>query len=169
MALLVFAEQHAWTADAKFKAFAAHGFDENTQLKLAAASHFEAILVFCFRDADGHIALGFAHEAVADHAASDFCTFPASHWAVVHRKAHRQCWRIDWLRLKRLSHRRLGDSICDGRGGHTGDRDDVACLGFFNWNALQASEGHDLRCAAGFDDLAVRVQRMNLLVHLDGA
>ena len=137
-------------------------------MKLATTSNFKAILVFGLSDAHGDVAFGFAHQAVADHAARNLRAFTASHGAVVHRKTHRQGWRIDRLRLKRFSHRWLGNGIGNGCSGHTGDGDNVASFGFFDGNALQPAERHDLGCTAGFDNLAVRVQRMDLLVHLDG-
>src|SRR3546814_4815485 len=47
------------------------------------------------------------------------------------------------------------------------DRDDVARLRLVDRNALEPAEGEQLRRAAGFDHLAVHVERVDRLVDLD--
>src|SRR3546814_19203233 len=67
LACLVPAIKDARAADAEFKAFAAHRFDEHAELKFAAARDFKAVLVGAFGDADRDIGFAFAVQAVADH------------------------------------------------------------------------------------------------------
>src|SRR3546814_12933788 len=69
LAGLVLAIKDARAADAEFKAFAVHRFDEHAELKLAAARDFNADLVGASGDADRDLGFGFAVHAVAKHAA----------------------------------------------------------------------------------------------------
>ena len=65
--------------------------------------------------------------------------------------------RIDRLGLHRLGNGGVADGIGDGRLVRPAMRDDVAGLASSTGSALQAAEGQDLRDAALFDHLAVRV------------
>ena len=120
-------------------------------------------------DLDRDIAFGFAEQAVADHAAGDLVAFAAGHRAIVDGEAHRQRRRVDRLGVERLGHRGVGDGVGDGRGGEAGDRDDVAGAGLVDRHALEPAEGHQLGRAAGLDDLAVGVERVDRRVDLDRA
>ena len=71
---LVLLQDNARTRNGKFKAFAAHGFDENCQLQFAATGDVERILVLGFLDLQRHIAFRFTEQAVADDAAGHLVT-----------------------------------------------------------------------------------------------
>ena len=129
LAGFILAEQHARAADAELEAFAAHRLDQHAELEFAAAGDFVAVAVGRFGDLDRDIALAFAEQAVADHAAGDLGAFAPGHRRIVDREAHRQGRRIDRLGVERLGDRGVGDGVGDGRGGEAGDRDDVAGLG----------------------------------------
>src|SRR5690606_41585241 len=51
--------------------------------------------------------------------------------------------------------------------GKTSQRNNIASRSTFYWNAIQSAEGHDLCRAAGFDDLAVHIQRVDRCVEVD--
>ncbi|MCY1172485.1 hypothetical protein D9M73_126200 [compost metagenome] len=71
--------------------------------------------------------------------------------------------------MERLGHAGVGNRVGDGRDGEAGQADDVTGLGFVDRYAIEAAERHDLRCAAGLDDLAVVIERVDRLVELDHA
>ncbi len=77
LAVFVFLHDNARTRYGEFKAFAAHGFDQNGKLQFAAAGNVEGVLVVCFLDFQGHIALGFLVEAVTDDTACDLVALGA--------------------------------------------------------------------------------------------
>jgi hypothetical protein len=85
---------------------------------------------------------------------------------IVDAKRHRQRRRIDRLGVERLGHRRVADGVRDGRVGQAGDGDDVAGLGLLDRNALEPAERQHLGDAAGLDDLAVVVERLDRHVDL---
>src|SRR5690606_14319755 len=68
-ALRPLAEQHPGAADRQFEAFAAHRLDQDAQLTLAPARHFESVLLPAFGDTDGDVALCLPLQPVADHPA----------------------------------------------------------------------------------------------------
>src|SRR5690349_1183524 len=64
----------------------AHGLDQHAQLQLAAARHLIGVPVFAFSHPDGDIALGFAQQAGADHAAGHLVALAPGEWRIVHRE-----------------------------------------------------------------------------------
>jgi hypothetical protein len=70
--------------------------------------------------------------------------------------------------MQRFGDRGITDRVRDGRVGHPGDRDDVTRLGFFDGYAFKPAERHQLAGAAGFNDLAIIVERVDRRVDLDG-
>src|SRR5205085_6717835 len=123
------AEQHARAADRKLEALAAHGLDDHAKLKLPAAGDLEAVVVSGGGDADRDIALGLAHQAVADDAALDLVAVAPGIGAVVDREAHRQGRRVDLTGVDRRADGRVGDGVGNGRVDQPGDGDDVPGLG----------------------------------------
>ena len=65
--LVAFAvEDDFGTAHAQFEVFTAHGLDEDGHLELATSLDDEAVLLFGFVHAYGHIAQRLLHETVAN-------------------------------------------------------------------------------------------------------
>ena len=75
--VIVFLEDHFWTGNAKFEAFAAHGLDQNGKLKLAPTGHFKRLCVGGAGDFQCDIAFGFLEEAIPDHTGGHLGAFCA--------------------------------------------------------------------------------------------
>ena len=63
----------------------------------------------------------------------------------------------------------VADGVGDRGVGQTGNRDDVTGAGFLHGNTLETPEGKDFGGATLFDNLAVRVERVDRGVELDRA
>ncbi len=64
----VLVHHDARTRNGEFEAFAAHGLDQNGELKFATAGHVERILALGFFDLQRDVAFSFLEQAVADDA-----------------------------------------------------------------------------------------------------
>ena len=146
--VVVLAQQHLRPRHRQFKAFAAHGLDQDAELQFAAAGDFHRVLVVDFAHAQRHIAFGLAQQAVADHAAGDLVAFGAGERRIVDAERHRQRRRIDRLRRDRRLDRRIADGHRDGGVRQSGERDDVAGLGLVDRHALETAERQHLGDAA---------------------
>jgi len=85
IAFFIFAIKHAGTRNAELEAFAAHLLDEHAKLQFATARDVESVTDFSVADADGNVAFGFAHQAVADDARLNLGAFAACKRAVIDR------------------------------------------------------------------------------------
>ena len=130
-------------AHAEFKVFAAHGFDEDGHLELAAALDDEAVLLVGLLNLDGHVDEGFLEQAVADLAGLDVLAFAPGErrgidgkartwlrWALVNTEAREHAGCFPWCRWCRR-----------WPVVHARDDDDVAGHGFRDVDEAQALVG----------------------------
>ena len=165
----VLLQDDARTRYRQFKAFPAHGLDQDGELQFAAARDFHGILVGGFGHAQRDIALGLAQQAVADHAAGHLVAFGAGERRVVDDERHRYRRRIDRLRLQRRIDGRIAECIGDGALGEAGNGDDVAGFGLFQRRALNAAKRNDFCNPPVLDQSAVAAQHLDGLIGLDAA
>ncbi len=165
----VLVHDDARTRYGELEAFAAHGFDQNGELKFATAGHVERILAFGFFDLQSDVAFGFLEQTVTDDAAGYLVAFGAGKRAVVDDEGHGDGRRVDRLGLHRFVDGRVTERVGDGTLGETGDGDDVTGNRFFDRLTLDAAECEDLGDTAGFNRLAVLGQNLDGLVRLDRA
>ncbi len=89
-------------ADHQFKTFAAHGFDQNRELQLAAAENTERFRRIGVFDADGDVGEQLFLQAVAEISRGDVVAFLAGKRAAVDGENHRERGLIDQERFERL-------------------------------------------------------------------
>jgi len=169
LAVIVLAIEDTGARNAKFKSVAAHGFDENAELQFATARNLEGVAALGVGNADGDIAFGFAHQAVANDARLHLGAFTARQRAVVDRNGDRERGRVDGKRFQRLAHGRIADRVGDRTLYETGYGDDVARTCLFDGDALNAAKGQHLADAALLHHAAFHTQNLDLRVGLDGA
>ena len=83
-----FLHDDAGTPDAELIAFAAHGFDDDGHLELAATLHGVVFFVARLLDADAHVAQAFFHQTLVDLTGLHVLAFQAGVGAVVAVKVH---------------------------------------------------------------------------------
>ena len=165
----VSSQQHFGPRHGELEAFAAHGLDEDAELKLAAAGDLHGVALLGFRHLEGDIAFGLAQQAVADHAARDLRAFGAGERRIVDPEGHGKRRRIDRLSWKRGVDLGRADRVRDGRVGQAGERDDVARGRLVEADTLEPAEGEHFRHAALLDEPAVVVEHLHHVVRLDRA
>ncbi len=150
-------EQHLGPRDRELEAFPPHG------------GNLDRVLVLGFRDLEGHIALGLAEQAVANHAAGDLAALGAGERGIVDPERHGQRGRIHRLGGQGIRHFGVADGVGHGGLGQARDGHDVARERFLDRLPLEPAEGQHLGDAAFLDQLAIAIQHLDALVGLDGA
>ena len=128
----------------------------------------EDVRVLRVFDAQGHVVLQFAMQALADLAAGDELAFAADQRRGVHLEVHGQRRLVDRDGLEAFGGDRVADGDADVHIRQAGDGHDVAGAGAVDRVALKAGEGQHL------GDLAralvlIAVAHDNLLADLDRA
>ena len=118
--------EHAGFAHGELVTFAAHVLDEDGEMQFAAARNAEHVGVGGFFDAQRHVALELAHQALADLAAGDELAFLAGERRGVHLEAHDQRRLVHRDRRQRVRLVDVADRVADVHVLDAGHRDDVA-------------------------------------------
>ena len=148
--LAVFVAHHDFgLADHDFKAFAAHGFDQDGELQFAAAEHAEGFGRFGIFHADGNVGEKLLCQAIAKVARSEIGAFAAAEGAGIDAKDHGQGRLVDGQRLKGRGIFEGGDALADLNAFHAGDGHDVARDNGFGFIAFEPAEGVKLRDFGG--------------------
>src|SRR5229473_1695830 len=155
-------------ADHQLEAFAAHGFDQNRELQLAAAEHAEGFGRVGVFDADGDVGEQLFLQAVAKVARSNVVAFLAGKRAAVDGENHGQRGLVDQERFERLRGGEVGDAFADLDAFDAGDGHEVAGENAFGFVAFESAKGVELGDARGFE-LAVELADADVGAALDGA
>src|SRR5471032_234052 len=162
-------EHHARTRHGQLETFATHVFDQNRQVQLAAAGHFEDGVVVGRCHAQRDVGFQFAVQTVAQLARGDELAFAAGQWRVVDHEVHGQGRLVDGQHFQRVRSVRLANGRTDADLVDTVDQHDVAGDGFIDDHAFQALEVQHLVDAA-LDRGRIRtVQDDDVLARFDTA
>ena len=143
------------------KPFAPHRLDQHAELQFAAAGDLERILLGALADPDRDIALGFAEQALADHARGHLGALAAGERAVVDREGDRQGRRVDRVGGERRRDLGGADRVGDRRLSEPGDGDDVARPGLLDRPPLEPAIGLQFGQPRLLDHPAVAAQRFD--------
>ena len=152
----------------EFEAFAAHFFDEDGEMQLAAASDAEHIGAVCFGNVQGDVALRFLLETCPELAAGDRIAIFAGEGRIVDEEHHFQGWFFDlderhWVKLV------LGaNGFADVDLTETADGDDLTDGGFIDRCVLETFEAKKFG-DAHVTHLTVAVHDGNHIIGMDGA
>jgi len=131
-------------SDREFVAFAAHGFDEDGELKFAASENAEGVGAVGIFDANGDVGEEFSLEAVANVARSDELAFASSKRRRVDGENHGESWLVDQERIARRGIFEICDGLADLNAFDSGDGDDVSRGDFLRFVAFEAAESVEL-------------------------
>ena len=160
--------EHARLADGQLIAFAAHVLDEDGEVQFAAARDAEHVGVGGFFDAQRHVALELAHQALADLAAGDELAFLAGERRGVHLEIHDQRRLVHGDRRQRIRLVDVANRIADVHVLDAGHRDDVAGDGGIHRLTREALEREHLLDLGGAVVFAA-VPQLDRLAGLDRA
>src|SRR5690606_21872591 len=140
-----FLDDHFRAAYGQLEAFTAHGFNEYRQVQFTTAGDLELVRGVAFFNAQGDVVQQFLLQTLLDVAAGDELAFLAGERRVVGLEGHGHGRLVNgqWRQGFDVVH--VAQGVGDVQLVHAADADDVAGLGFFDFNALQAGVPHDLQ------------------------
>src|SRR5260221_3371619 len=121
-------------------AFTAHLSDQDGDLHSAAASYVEDVGSLCLLDPQSYICAHLFDEAFPNMASCYQLTVDACQRTVIDGKLHLDRWRVNWFERERHAVHRIGNGFTDENILETGQTDDVAGMGFGNFNPFKAFE-----------------------------
>src|ERR1700730_2206946 len=154
--------------DHQFKTFAAHGFDQNRELQLAAAEDTERFRRVRIFDADGYVGKQLFLQAVAEIARREIGAFFAGERTAVDGENHGERRLVDQERLERRRIGEIGDALADLNAFDTGDGHEVACHYGFGFVAFESTKRVKLGDSRG-QELAVELAYAHLSAALERA
>src|SRR5690348_2237810 len=144
-----FAHDHFRTRYREFVAFAAHRLDEDREVQLATARHFELVRVGRLLDTQRDVVQCLARQAFANLATGEELAareiLVAGERRTVDLEGHADGRLVHGQRGQRFHRRRIADRVGNAQALDARDRDDVAGLRLRYFAALQAHEAHDLQ------------------------
>ncbi len=140
IAVLVLAVNDFRAGDENFMAFAAHLLDEDGDLHFATAGDVEDVGDVGGADAEGDVGADFLLQALPDVTGGDEFAVVAGEGAVVDGELHLDGGGIDGDEGKRLLDSDVGNGFADEHFLEAGNADDVAGVGFVDFDAFEAFE-----------------------------
>ena len=154
-------------ADHELVTFAAHHFDQDRKLQLAAAGNLEDVGAVGFFHAQRDVREELFREALAQVARGDVLAVFAGEGRGVDHEAHCNGRLVDGDGRQRFRVKRIGDGFTDGDAFDTGNSDDVAEFGLGDIDTLETAEGEEFgdlgfvegTVELGDDDIFTREER----------
>ena len=142
-------------ADRELVAFAAHRFDEDRKMQLAAAAHFERVGALGVRNAQRDVRFELAHRRSRIWREVRYLPSRPANGEVLTLKNIATVGSSTDDRVNRFGRRRVGDRVADVDAFDAGDADDVAGRRFLDLDAFEPGEREQLgEPLADFDGVA---------------
>ena len=149
-------------ADRELEAFAAHQFDKDRELELAAPLHFPGIRPLGREHADGDVPDELLLESCENHARREACAVLSRERRGVDADRHGEARLVHADHGQRAGIVRVGKRLADRDLGDAGDRDQLAGPGLLGLDAVERLRHEEL---GDLDarDLTVRAAPRDLL------
>ena len=133
----------------QFEVFAAHHFDEDSELQFSASHHFMSIGTAVLHHFDGDVGKQFFLKTLAKIARGDELPFHSGERGGIHREAHGDSGFVDLNMRQRARSFGAGNGLADGDALHSRDGENIARAAQRFVDTLQTFERIHL-CDFGF-------------------
>src|SRR5690606_10616970 len=131
------ADDHFWTTNTHFEAFATHGFDQYREVQLATARDLELVSGVAFFNAQCNVVQQLFVQTFLDVTGSHELAFFTAERRVVYLEGHGNGWLVNGQRLHRFNVLWVAQGVGDEQLFEAADADDVAGSSFFDVYTVQ--------------------------------